>query len=295
LPSSLCRSMPRIESWLLVNSFGQRLQKVFASRGQLCVGLDPSTEQLHCWELPVSAAGAEQFCTQIIDACHESIGILKPQISFFEQFGSAGFAALERVLVRASAEGFLVIADAKRGDIGSTMDGYARAWLASNSPFLSDALTVSPFLGPQSLNETAECALQNSKGLFVLSATSNAEAMGLQAALISPGQSVARNIASFASGFNQAPLGSIGVVIGARTNLKVMGIDASYLSNTPILAPGFGAQGAKLSEARSLFGELAPSVIFTVSRSVAGKSPNGLKNRVLEAKNELEIGLSLEN
>ena len=287
--------MPKTECFLLVNSFGERLLKVFASRGQLCVGLDPSSEQLHSWELPVSAAGAEQFCNYLLDSCHESIGILKPQISFFEQFGSLGFAALERVLVRASAEGFLVIADAKRGDIGSTMDGYARAWLAADSPFLSDALTVSPYLGPQSLSETAEFALQNSKGLFVLSVTSNAEAMDLQSSLVSSGQSVAGNITSFTNGFNQEPLGSIGVVIGAGTNLKAMGIDTSDLSNTPILAPGFGAQGAKLSEARSLFGELAPSVIFTVSRSVAGKSPNGLKNRVLEAKNELAIGLSLEN
>jgi orotidine-5'-phosphate decarboxylase len=219
---------------------------------------------------------------------------LKPQISFFEQFGSLGFAALERVLIRASVEGYLVIADAKRGDIGSTMNGYARAWLTSDAPFLSDALTVSPYLGPQSLSGTAELALENSKGLFVLSATSNSEAIGLQSSLISPGQSVAGKVASFASGFNQEPLGSIGVVIGASTNLKVMGIDMSDLSNTPILAPGFGAQGAKLSEARSLFGESAPSVIFTVSRSVAGKSHNGLKDRVLEAKNELAIGLLLE-
>jgi orotidine-5'-phosphate decarboxylase len=102
-----------------------------------------------------------------MDAAEGLVGILKPQIAFFEQFGSAGFAALERVLARANQSGFMVIADAKRGDIGSTMAGYAASWLSSTAPFVADALTVSPYLGVQSLEETVSVAKENNKGVFL--------------------------------------------------------------------------------------------------------------------------------
>jgi orotidine-5'-phosphate decarboxylase len=240
----------------LVNSFGERLLRKFELRGQLCVGVDPSADQLSRWALPKTAAGAEQFCMKILESCQDEIGILKPQVAFFEQFGSEGFAVLERVLSRASDAGFLVIADAKRGDIGSTMDGYARAWLASEGPFLADALTISPFLGPKSLDETISLASSNSKGIFILAATSNPEAKALQSSIDTNHESVAGNIASYAAGFNKEPLGSVGLVIGAQANLVDMAIATSELSLTPILAPGFGSQGAKLSQARSIFGEL---------------------------------------
>jgi orotidine-5'-phosphate decarboxylase len=276
----------------LVNSFGERLLKKFELRGQLCVGVDPSLDQLSKWGLPKTASGAEQFCMKIMECCHDEIGILKPQIAFFEQFGSEGFAVLERVLSRASDAGFLVIADAKRGDIGSTMDGYARAWLASEGPFPVDAVTISPYLGPKSLDETISFASSNSKGIFILAATSNPEAKALQASLATNHQSVAGHVASYAAGLNNEPLGSVGLVIGAQANLVNMAIDTTKLGLTPILAPGFGSQGAKLSQARSIFGELADVTIFNVARSVAGDSPLGLLVRIQSAKAELEIGLS---
>ena len=276
----------------MVNSFGERLLRKFELRGQLCVGVDPSADQLSRWALPKTAAGAEQFCMKILESCQDEIGILKPQVAFFEQFGSEGFAVLERVLSRASDAGFLVIADAKRGDIGSTMDGYARAWLASEGPFLADALTISPFLGPKSLDETISLASSNSKGIFILAATSNPEAKALQSSIDTNHESVAGNIASYAAGFNKEPLGSVGLVIGAQANLVDMAIDTGALGSTPILAPGFGSQGAKLSNARSIFGELSEVTIFNVARSVAGHSPLGLLERVQSAKAELENGLS---
>lgn len=276
----------------MLDSFGQRLLQSFASRGQLCVGLDPSAEQLAKWGLPVSAAGAEQFCIEMIDNCVDEIGILKPQVSFFEQFGSDGFAALERVLVRACEAGFTVIADAKRGDIGSTMDGYARAWLASESPFQAHAVTVSPYLGPKALDQTIAFASNNSKGVFILTATSNPEAKALQSSISDNQRSVAANVASYAADFNRETLGSVGLVIGAQANLIDMALDSKQLVQTPILAPGFGAQGAQLSRARFIFGDLAEVTIFSVSRSVAGESAVGLRERVLSAKVELQIGLS---
>ena len=274
------------------SSFGERLVKTFATSGQLCVGMDPSVEQLKEWGLAESSAGAEQFCMQIIDSCSGEIGLLKPQVSFFEQFGSEGFTALERVLVRASEAGFIVIADAKRGDIGTTMDGYARAWLSTEGPFVADAVTVSPYLGAESLEPTIAFASSNSKGVFILAATSNPEGKVLQSSVSENQRSIASNVASYAAGFNKKSLGTVGLVIGAQANLIDMAIETKKLVHTPILAPGFGAQGAKLSNARSIFGELAEVTIFSVSRSVAGESPVGLRDRVQSARAELDIGLS---
>jgi orotidine-5'-phosphate decarboxylase len=276
----------------LETSFGDRLANSFAIHGQLCVGLDPSVDQLSSWGLPVSAAGVEQFCVRMMEACEGSIGILKPQVAFFEQFGAEGFTVLEKVLTRASESNYLVIADAKRGDIGSTMAGYARAWLASDAPFLADALTLSPYLGAESLAESIDIALQNQRGVFMLSATSNLEAFKLQSAIETQGRSVAADIALVAGGFNSNGNGSVGLVIGAQVDRASIGLSDNDLIGTPILSPGFGAQGALLSTARSIFGQLSESVIFSVSRSIAGNSATYLRNRVLTAKAELEAGLS---
>lgn len=273
------------------SSFGLRLLGAFEQRGQLCIGLDPSQEQLHKWGLPNNEAGAEQLCNQLMEASEGLVGILKPQIAFFEQFGSAGFAVLEKVLAKAKKAGFIVIADAKRGDIGSTMAGYAASWLASTAPFVADALTVSPYLGVKSLEETVSVAKDNNKGVFILAATSNPEAKVVQAAVDGSNESVAGAVVSFASNNNQEFLGSVGIVLGAQTNISDFGIERSQLTNTPILAPGFGAQGAQLSDASRLFDANARSAIFNVSRSVAGDSPAGLRDRVLKSKQELEIGL----
>jgi orotidine-5'-phosphate decarboxylase len=283
--------MPVIEGPLLTISFGQRLVEVFGQFGQLCVGLDPSQDQLKKWGLQGDAKGAEEFCYQLMAESEGLVGILKPQVAYFEQFGSTGFLALERVLKRASDLGFLVIADAKRGDIGSTMNGYENAWLSSDAPFMVDAITVSPYVGPESLETTASIAKDNGKAIFLLAATSNPEGKELQASIGEFGKSVAGSVVSFACKHNQVFLGSVGIVIGAKSDIPAFGVSRSELENTPILAPGFGAQGAKLTEAKDIFGDLTRSVIYNVARSVAGDSPEGLKDRVLISKQELEIGL----
>jgi orotidine-5'-phosphate decarboxylase len=172
------------------------------------------------------------------------------------------------------------------------MDGYARAWLASESPFQAHAVTVSPYLGPKALDQTIAFASNNSKGVFILTATSNPEAKALQSSISDNQRSVAANVASYAADFNRETLGSVGLVIGAQANLIDMALDSKQLVQTPILAPGFGAQGAQLSRARFIFGDLAEVTIFSVSRSVAGESAVGLRERVLSAKVELQIGLS---
>lgn len=269
------------------SSFGERLRTAFREYGQLCVGLDPSSEQLRRWGLSDTEIGAESFCNQLLDACENRVGIVKVQVGFFEQYGAKGFAMLERVFARAKSLGFVVIADAKRGDIGSTMHGYVRAWLSNDSGFDVDAVTLSPFLGVESFELAVSSAIASDKGVFILSATSNGEAVELQASRNPKGLSVAASVARFASTQNKSSFGSVGLVLGAETDFDFLGIDLFSLSATPILVPGFGAQGARLSDVKKRFGPASDSVVCNVSRAIAGASSSGLVERITEAKGEL--------
>jgi orotidine-5'-phosphate decarboxylase len=273
-----------------VSSFGQRLLKTFEQKGQLCIGIDPSIDQLRSWGLPISAEGAKSFSFSMLDAIQDDVGIVKFQVGFFEQFGPEGFSHLSELLADAKSRELVVVADAKRGDIGSTMSGYATAWLSREAAFACDALTVSPYLGSDSLAETANVALENNRGLFVLAATSNPEASALQSA-IRDGRTVARSVLDFAQQYSGAGLGSIGVVVGATVNDVDLGLDFSASLKIPVLVPGFGAQGATLADARSLLSGYADTAICNVSRLVAGASLDGLSSRVSKAKADLEVGL----
>ena len=273
-----------------MSSFGQRLLNTFEQKGQLCIGIDPSIDQLRFWGLPISAEGAKSFSFSMLDAAQDKVGIVKFQVGFFEQFGPEGFSHLSELLADAKARDLVVIADAKRGDVGSTMSGYATAWLSRESAYVCDALTVSPYLGSDSLAETANVALENDRGLFVLAATSNPEASALQSAM-RDGRTVARSVLDFAEQYSGAGLGSIGVVVGATVNDVDLGLDFSRSLKIPVLVPGFGAQGAALTEARSLLSGYADTAICNVSRLVAGASLDGLSSRVSKAKADLEVGL----
>src|SRR5690606_2108364 len=136
----------------------------------------PHAALLDAWALPQSARGAREFGLRTVAAAAGLVGVVKPQVSFFERFGSAGFAALEDVLSEARSAGLITIADAKRGDIGTTMDAYAAAWFTPGSPLEADALTVNPYLGVGALDSTFALAARHGKGTFVLAATSNPDA-----------------------------------------------------------------------------------------------------------------------
>ncbi len=127
------------------HSWGHRLRSAIADRGRLCVGIDPHPALLDAWGLPRTAEGLETFAEICVEAFTGEVGLVKPQVAFFEAYGSAGFAVLERTISVLRDAGTLVVADAKRGDIGSTMDAYAQAWLG-DSPLASDSVTVSPYL-----------------------------------------------------------------------------------------------------------------------------------------------------
>jgi orotidine-5'-phosphate decarboxylase len=275
-----------------VTSFGERVQVALESFGPLCVGIDPHESLLVEWGMTASAESAREFGLRVVDAAAGRVGIVKPQVAFFERYGSAGFAALEAVLAAARDAGLLVIADAKRGDIGSTMDGYAAAWFEPGSPLEADALTLSPYLGPDSLRATLTAAIRHGKGAFVLAATSNPEAFALQSAQVvdvaaTDGQTVAERVARDVAWLNGSAafaggLGPIGLVVGATVERESIGLSDDALRGAPILAPGFGAQGADPRDLHALFGSIANQVIASESRSVLSAGPADLVSRIAE-------------
>ena len=274
-------------------SFGARLSSAFDAHGQLCVGIDPHTELLEAWGLDDSAESLLTFGRRVIEAAVGRVGIVKPQVAFFERLGAAGFATLEILSREARDAGLLVIADAKRGDIGSTMDAYLDAWLGKNSPFFADSLTVSPYLGSDVYLEKLGEYFERGKGVISLVATSNPEGESVQLAVAKDQFSALSRINQIAAGPGDT-LGPVGAVIGATINLARFGInlDEQGAVKTPILAPGFGAQGAELSEIKRLFGNASNSVIASVSRSVLEAGASGIARAIDNHKLQLEKGLA---
>lgn len=271
-------------------TFGQRLRAALDELGPLCVGIDPHASLLEAWGLDAGAHGARELGLRVVEAAAGRVGIVKPQAAFFERYGAAGYAALEDVLAAARAAGLVVIADAKRGDIGTTMDGYAAAWLERGSPLEADAVTLSPYLGPDSLHATLVGALRAGKGAFVLAATSNREALPVQSALTDDGvgddgERVAERVAREVVGHNvglPGDLGSIGVVVGATLDRRAFGLTDIVLAGAPVLAPGFGAQGAEPADLPRLFGYVAKNVVASESRSILSAGPSRLAARIDE-------------
>ena len=263
--------------------FGRRLRDALDQYGPLCVGIDPHEALLRAWGMDATAAGAREFGLRTVEAAAGRVGVVKPQAAFYERYGAAGFAALEEVIAAARAAGLIVIADAKRGDIGTTMDGYAAAWLAPGAPLESDALTLSPYLGTDSLNAAFSAATAHEKGVFVLAATSNPEASALQRARVDDEESVAERVAHDVAARNiGAPgsLGPIGLVVGATVDRRAYGLSDIVLAGTPILAPGFGAQGAEPGDLGRLFGYVSSQVVASESRSILSAGPAGLAARI---------------
>jgi orotidine-5'-phosphate decarboxylase len=298
---ALFKSTLKIGEKLLPDSFSRKLEAAFSSQGQLCVGIDPHESLLADNGFDISAAGVEQFSFKMLDQLQDVVSIIKPQVSFFERFGSEGFRSLENVLREANDRGLLVIADAKRGDIGSTMEAYGQAWLAKSAPFVCDALTVNPYLGVGALSSAVEFASERGKGLFVLAATSNEEGTALQLS-INDGASVASQVAQEVQTLNlntaasNTKFGSVGLVVGATVDLKKMGLETMNNGRpnlrTTILAPGFGFQGANLSSAKEIFGDLSGDVIYTVSRSALRNGIEAVSSTVRQDQETLKIALA---
>jgi orotidine-5'-phosphate decarboxylase len=268
-----------------MTGFGARLAEAKSRRGPLCLGIDPHPELLRAWDLPTTAEGLAAFCDICVEA-FSGFAVVKPQVAFFEAYGAAGFAVLERTIAALRSVGVLVLADAKRGDIGSTMSAYAAAW-AGDSPLAADAVTASPYLGFGSLRPLLEAAAAHDRGVFVLAATSNPEGATVQRAAFD-GRAVSQLIVDQAAVVNRSATGSepgyVGVVVGAKV---FEAPDVSELGG-PVLVPGLGVQGGRPEELGGLGGAAPGQLLPAVAREVlrAGPSVSDLRaagERMLDA------------
>ncbi|AWB81833.1 orotidine-5'-phosphate decarboxylase [Corynebacterium yudongzhengii] len=250
--------------------FGARLRAAGARHGRLCVGIDPHAQLLEQWGLSDDIDGLRAFTDACVEAFASEVALIKPQVAFYERFGAAGFQVLEEALAELRSRDTLVVADAKRGDIGSTMAGYAEAWLGERSPLRADAVTVSPYLGIGALNPVFELAHKRGAGVFVLAATSNPEAPAVQRADTGGGVTLAQSVVDHCAAFNRGGKpGDVGVVVGATVD------DPPALDelNGPVLMPGVGAQGAGSEDVARIAAGVTDLAFPNVSRSVLKAGP----------------------
>ncbi len=253
-----------------MTGFGVRLAEAKLRRGPLCLGIDPHPELLRAWDLPTTADGLAAFCDICVEA-YSGFAVVKPQVAFFEAYGAAGYAVLERTIAALRSAGVLVLADAKRGDIGTTMAAYAAAW-AGDSPLAADAVTASPYLGFGSLRPLLEAAAAHDRGVFVLAATSNPEGATVQRATFDS-RTVAQLIVDQAAvvnrSANRSQPGYVGVVVGATV---FEAPDLSALGG-PVLVPGVGVQGGRPEALGGLGGAAPGQLLPAVAREVLRAGP----------------------
>ncbi|HEX4190551.1 MAG TPA: orotidine-5'-phosphate decarboxylase [Marmoricola sp.] len=253
-------------------SFGSRLRAAMDSRGPLCAGIDPHPGLLGAWDLPETIDGLRTFALSAAEALGPVCAAIKPQSAFFERFGAAGVGVLEETIRMCREAGALVVLDVKRGDIGSTAQAYADAYLDQSSTMAADAITASPYLGFGSLEPMFETARRNNAGVFVLALTSNPEGPDYQHATRPDGRTVAESVLDSLREANagSAPLGSFGAVVGATIEVPTPRLDI----DGPLLVPGIGAQGGTAEDVRRIFGDVLDLVLPSSSREILGAGPD---------------------
>ncbi len=269
-------------------NFADRLEAATTACGNPClVGIDP-----HLNLLPEEYAGAAdsaqprsaradlvaRFCCELLDVVAGRVPAVKPQSAFFEQLGADGVVAWERVVDHARAKGLLVIGDVKRGDIGSTAKAYALAHLGEHSGGC-DAITINPYLGTESITPFLEVCAERDTGLYVLVRTSNPGSAEFQLAGDPPlCETVAAAVARWGSELMGAcEMSSVGAVVGATKHEELKHF-RELLPHTPLLLPGYGAQGAKGADLADAFLAGGRGAIVNASRSIAfaGRQRSGV-------------------
>jgi orotidine-5'-phosphate decarboxylase len=265
-----------------VKTFGDRLaEAVERKRSQLLVGLDPVTELL-----PLELAGdaqlgraeaanaCERFCRGVIDAVAQYAVGVKPQLAFFEALGADGMHAFENVCAYARTVGLIVVADAKRGDIGSTARAYASAYLAAHDDDapLADAMTVNPYLGRDSIEPFLAACRREGAGIFCLVKTSNGGTADVQELTLSDGRRVWHQVAELVAEWGadlvgERGLSSVGAVVGA-TYPRAVAEARKLMPQSILLLPGIGAQGATPADVARAFTSGPASALVPVSRAV---------------------------
>ncbi|HMC09679.1 MAG TPA: orotidine-5'-phosphate decarboxylase [Pirellulaceae bacterium] len=257
--------------------FADRLIAAVRRKGNpVLVGLDPRAESLPPGliageGLEATASGFVSFCRGVIDVVAPLVAAVKPQAAFFEQLGPAGMRALKEVIDYATSKELLVILDGKRNDIGSTAAGYAEAYLGANSPWGCDALTVSPYLGDDSLTPFVDTAQQRGAAIFVLVKTSNPGGKRLQD-IMADGKPLYRHVADYVESLahqtaGSCGYGSVGAVVGATYPEQLAELRQA-MPHTWFLIPGFGAQGGTAKDCAAAFDANGLGAIVNNSRGI---------------------------
>jgi orotidine-5'-phosphate decarboxylase len=276
-------------------SFGSRVAIAVAATGPLCAGVDPSAQLLRDWGLSDDVIGLRAFCRICVEGFAGAVGVIKPQAAFFERHGAAGMAELEMLIQEAQGAGLLVLVDAKRGDVDSTVEAYADAWVGSKSRLAADAVTVHPYLGLAALTPMITLAGQTGRGVIVVVRSSNPEGRSLQQAVTAEGPTVEEALLADIAAWNEGPevpSGTVGAVIGAT--LPRSEFPLAQLGGV-ILAPGLGAQGARPADVADRFGGCAPgSVLASTSRSLLANGPDPAVLRKAAAALSAELSALLD-
>src|ERR671935_1645973 len=262
--------------------FPDRLaEAVERKRSQLLVGLDPRPDLLPV-ELagdahlsrPAAAEACGRFCRGIVDAVAPHVVGVKPQLAFFEALGADGIRTFEETCAYARSAGLLVLADAKRGDIGSTSRAYAHAYLVPRAaePALADALTLNPYLGRDSLEPFIAACRRHGAGIFCVVKTSNEGGADVQDLVLSDGRLLWQHVARMVHQLGEELVGarglsSVGAVVGA-THPRAVGEARRLLPQAILLLPGVGAQGATPADLARAFTSGPASALVSASRSV---------------------------
>ncbi len=264
--------------------------------GPLVFGLDPSGQLLNDWGLGDTAQGLERFVDISLEACVGTVGLVKPQSAFYERHGWRGIRSLARLVASCRREGLLVLLDVKRGDIGSTNEAYAEAYLGPGAPLRADAITVTPYLGLGAMEPILGRAITSDSGVFVVTRSSNPEGRKLQESLHPGGKTVEEQLLEEIARENAkaAPggLGPIGAVF-APTHGAPKGFDLRD-SNGLYLAPGVGAQGATPADVASCFAGCRDRVLAAASRVLLAPGPDvaSLRDSVQRLSSELGEALA---
>lgn len=257
-------------------NFADKLHQKIQETSPICVGLDPRFDQIpeHIKkDAPTPGAAFFEFNKGIIDAVHDVVPIIKPQIAFYEMFGLDGLAALSRTMQYAKEKGLLVLLDAKRNDIGSTAEAYANAYLDTAGDFEADAITITPYLGYDGIKPFVELCAKNNKGIFILVRTSNPSAGDLQDRKVDEtGQTIYELMGQLVDSWGQDLIGdsgysSIGAVVGATYPQQAEKL-RELMPKSYFLVPGYGAQGGGAEDVKPCFNSDANGAIINSSRGI---------------------------
>ncbi len=268
------------ENRQVTDSFASRFARVRLGRGPLVWGLDPSADLLESWGLGDDADGLDRFVDIVLAAASGTVGLVKPQSAFFERHGWRGIRTLARLMADARSDGLLVILDVKRGDVGTTNEAYADAFIGDEAPLQADAITVHPYLGLGAMDAFVSRAARAGSCLFVVTRSSNREGRAIQAAVDASGRPVEEQLLGDIGALNAslAPggIGPVGAVFAARYLKPELDLASAHAL---FLAPGIGAQGATSEDVARTFAACPERVMPSASRALLSPGPDTVRMR----------------